>query len=80
MNGSWREIGENCGARLRHAGCTLVGVARPARKSTLLDLLAKLQQQDSRASERELVLRVIKQVRSGRVVLSGTFRGARTLK
>jgi hypothetical protein len=68
------------GTRLRHSGCTVASVAKPARKSTLLDLLAKIQQQDGQASERDLVSRVIKLVRTGRVVLNGTYRGTRTLK
>jgi hypothetical protein len=49
-------------------------------KSTLLDLLMRLQQQDNPPSERALVARVVKLVRSGRVALSGTFRGTRNLK
>jgi len=55
-------------------------MTQAASKSTLLDLLVKLQRDEGPRSERALVARVVKLVRSGRVVLSGTFRGTRALK
>ena len=49
-------------------------------KTTLLDLLMKLQREDQTRSERALVARAIRLVRSGRVVLSGIFAETRAFK
>ena len=51
-----------------------------ATKTTLLDLLMKLQQEDPTRSERALVARALRLVRSGRVTLSGIFANVRTFK
>jgi hypothetical protein len=55
-------------------------MASSTTKTTLLDLLMKLQQEDQNRSERALVARAIRLVRSGRVTLSGIFSGVRSLK
>jgi hypothetical protein len=49
-------------------------------KTTLLDLLMKLQREDQTRSERALVARAIRLVRSGRVVLAGIFAETRAFK
>ena len=46
-------------------------------KTTLLDLLMKLQQEDPGRSETALVTRALRLVRSGRVKLAGIFADRR---
>jgi len=48
--------------------------------TTLLDLLIKLQREEPPRSERALVARAMRLVRSGRVVLCGIFADSRLLK
>jgi hypothetical protein len=54
-------------------------MASQAAKTTLLDLLMKLQQQqrDPIRSEQALVARARRLVRSGKIVLSGIFANSR---
>jgi hypothetical protein len=49
-------------------------------KTTLLDLLVKLQREDQTRSERALIAHALRLVRSGRVTLSGIFAGVRPFK
>ena len=80
VNGASTTNAANFHPGSRHVRCSASTMNDAAPKSTLLDLLMKLQHEEGLRSERALVRRVVKLVRSGRVVLSGTFRGVRTLK
>jgi hypothetical protein len=52
-------------------------MASASTKTTLLDLLVKLQREDQSRTERTLVTRALRMVRSGRVVLCGIFADSR---
>jgi len=49
-------------------------------KTTLLDLLVKLQREERPRTERALVSKTLKALRSGRYALCGIFAGTRALK
>ena len=57
-----------------------MGMARKTAKTTLLDLLMKLQNEDPLLSEKALIGKALRTLRSKRVSLCGNYAGTRWYK